>query len=146
MPKKCAFVDEYGVRCQEPSRYKCKFDDINQRCNIHKLIGMIRNSKYDLCNYKYCETIANFNIPGSTNGMYCFAHKSLDMIDINAKKCIHDGCDKRALFNKKEEPAMFCSVHRTELMIDVTSKKCKENDCIKQPCYNFSDKKNLYTA
>jgi hypothetical protein len=102
---------------------------------------MVRNSKYDLCNYEDCETIANFNIAGSTNGRYCFAHKSVDMIDINVTRCIHDGCDKRALFNKKEEPAMFCSVHRTEHMIDVISRKCKENDCIKQPCYNFSDEK-----
>ena len=140
MPKKCAFVDEEGVRCQEPSRYKFKFDDKDDRCNSHKLIGMVRNSKYDLCNYEDCETIANFNIAGSTNGMYCFAHKSVDMIDINVKRCIHDGCDKRALFNKREEPARFCSVHRTEYMIDVISRKCKETDCIKQPCYNFSDK------
>jgi len=91
---------------------------------------MVRNSKYDLCNHEDCETIANFNIPGSTNGRYCFAHKYVDMIDVIVKRCIHDGCDKRALFNKREEPARFCSVHRTEDMIDVISRKCKENDCI----------------
>ena len=108
MPKKCAFVDEEGVRCQEPSRYKFKSDDTDHRCNFHKLIGMVRNSKYDLCNYDGCETIANFNIPGSTNGRYCFAHKYLDMIDINVKNVFTmDAIKEHYLIKKKNQP---CSV------------------------------------
>jgi hypothetical protein len=45
MPRKCAFVDEEGMRCQEPSRYECKSDDTDHRCNFHKLIGMVRNDE-----------------------------------------------------------------------------------------------------
>ena len=40
------------------------------------------------CMFPECSIAALFNIPSETKGIYCFTHKTKDMVNVNSKKCI----------------------------------------------------------
>jgi hypothetical protein len=60
------------------------------------------------------------------------------MIDVKSKRCEHEGCNKRPVFDKKGGNGSWCVNHKTAEMVDVKSKRCEHEGCNKRP--NFDKK------
>ena len=57
-----------------------------------------------------CTKRPYFNLSNETKALYCFEHKSENMVDIISKKCIHTNCIKRPNFNlPTENIGLYCS-------------------------------------
>jgi hypothetical protein len=52
-----------------------------------------------MCIFDNCKKIPIFNIPTEIKGLYCFDHKSNDMIDVIHKRCFEENCIKIPVFN-----------------------------------------------
>ena len=52
------------------------------------------------------------------------------MVDVNNKRCAHDGCTRRPNFNAPDQTkGAYCAAHKLAGMVDVTSKRCQAPSC-----------------
>jgi hypothetical protein len=59
------------------------------------------------------------------------------MVDVKSKKCDHDGCNKRPVYNfPTETTGLYCFEHKLANMVDVTHKRCDHDGCNKRPTFN----------
>ncbi len=141
MPKKCAFVDEEGVRCGITPTYNNRGETKRLYCLEHKKEEMV-NIKSKTC--LECNKQSAFNKEGETRGIYCLEHKKEGMINVVSITCLD--CKKQPVFNKEgETKPLYCSKHKKEGMINVKDKPCLE--CKKQPAFNIEgNTKPLYCS
>lgn len=100
-----------------------------------------------MCIEDGCEVTANFNKKGESKAIYCKQHKKEGMINVNAKRCIYNGCETHASYNIVGKKAEFCAKHKTEEMVNVSNKFCIYSGCKKMPSYNKpGQRKRLYCA
>ena len=95
------------------------------------------------CKFTGCKKESSFNIKNE-NPLYCFDHKSENMINVKNKKCIHENCMKTVLYNFYGSKPLYCSEHKLDGMINTKDKKCYNNDCKKIALYNIKGKTSLY--
>lgn len=75
-----------------------------------------------------CNKRPTFNYKGENQGIYCTAHKLLNMINVQDKTCL--SCEKIPCFNYEGEPiGLYCINHKLENMVNVKNKKCKSGWC-----------------
>ena len=60
------------------------------------------------------------------------------------KTCIHEGCQKRACYNIKNNKPKMCLDHKTDEMVNVSHKICEETDCKVRANYNLISEKKLF--
>jgi hypothetical protein len=97
-----------------------------------------------MCIHKDCKIRPNYNTKGAPKALYCFTHKSTEMINIISKICIYPDCKTQPTFNTKGEPALYCFTHKLKDMIDVIHKTCIAPDCKTLPTYNTKGEPALY--
>ena len=137
MPKKCAFVDEEGVRCPKYPIYNYEGEIKLLYCNLHKEDTMV-NVKDKPCIYSGCKIRPTYNYEGKTNALYCSSHRLENMIDVKNRKCIHDGCITIASCNYHgEKKGLYCKKHKLQGMSDIINKLCIYPDCRTRPTYNY---------
>ena len=89
-----------------------------------------------------CNKRPSFNVKGETKPLYCFDHKLDDMINVNKKTCIYEGCSTQPSYNfAGEKKGVYCDKHKLIDMIDVKNKTCIYVGCNTTPSYNFAGKK-----
>ena len=108
--------------------------------------GKPKNKVRVLCIHERCKTIPLFNIASETKGLYCFAHKMPEMVNVKNKTCTHPNCKTLPYYNNAgETKPLYCSTHKMDEMIDVINKTCLYPACKKQPSYNNAgERKPLY--
>lgn len=91
------------------------------------------------CSYDECDKRASFNIKGG-KPLWCFKHKTTDMVNVKTKKCIGENCEKIPSYNIfGEKKPLYCAECKTINMVDVIHKKCCFENCTKIPTYNFEN-------
>jgi hypothetical protein len=97
---------------------------------------------------KNCSKRACYNILGETKAIYCYEHKTHEMINVVSKKCISPGCKTRPNFNiLGESKAIYCSEHKLSEMINVVSKTCISPGCKTRPNFNIlGESKAIYCS
>lgn len=97
-------------------------------CEKHKEKNMVRT--YGLCKHLYddgsrCTTIAKFNLPEETGGIYCSVHAKENMINMYTKACQDGECNLIPVFNYSgESKGIYCFKHKMPEMVDVNAIKC----------------------
>ena len=51
------------------------------------------------CKEKDCKKWASFNYKNELKALYCFAHKTPEMVNVKDKKCLEDECNIQPHFN-----------------------------------------------
>ncbi len=74
---------------------------------------------------------------------WCKGHAKDGMINVNAKQCAADGCEKQPKFAIPGKKAIVCSFHIEKGMINVYAKQCAADGCEKQPNFGMSGKKAI---
>ena len=86
-----------------------------------------------LCIHERCKTIPLFNIASETKGLYCFAHKMPEMVDVRNKTCVHPNCKTLPYYNNAgEKKGLYCFAHKMPEMVNVKDKMCKTYLCSTQ--------------
>jgi len=157
MVKRCAYIDEIGLRCKKQPYYNKEGETNTLYCSIHKTEYMV-NLKDKKCIHKdengiQCKIFPVYNIEGKKEALYCNEHKLNGMVDVKHRTCIHKDCKTRPNFNIKGEiKGLYCKLHKLDGMIDVTSKKCiytseDGSRCATQPSFNNKgEKEELYCS
>ncbi len=52
-----------------------------------------------MCNFLNCTKKSSYNMKEQKKAIFCFDHKSIDMINVKTKKCIDENCDKIPSYN-----------------------------------------------
>jgi len=137
MPKICEFETcrkyaNYGEYHSKPIR--CK-----EHKEEYKLVSQI-------CVHDGCKTRPCYNVEGETTALYCFNHKTDNMINVKDKTCVHPGCKTQPVYNVEgETKALYCFTHKTDNMINVNDKTCVHPGCKTRPVYNIEgETKALY--
>jgi len=147
-------------KCQTEASFNFKGEKPGLFCFKHKKDGMV-NVKCKICEVHECTTRAAFNTFGELKPRFCSAHKTREMANIlkinrtknqsgttesllslrkNKKsRCVKAGCQKTALFNKKEEKVgRFCFTHKVDGMENKSNRKrCEKQGCKTLPYFNF---------
>ena len=90
------------------------------------------------CAQTKCQRRARFNIQGEVLGKFCFAHASLNMVDVKKRVCEHASCFTVPSYKTPGlKPGRFCVVHACKGMIDVRNISCIHPGCKKQPSHSF---------
>ena len=58
-------------------------------------------------------------------------------LDVETKKCEHEGCKISASYNIDGERGKFCEIHKTDGMLNTNSVKCQFKGCKVQPTFNL---------
>jgi hypothetical protein len=147
MPKKCAFVDEEGVRCGITPTYNNRGETKPLYCNTHRLDNMVFVTNTQ-CIYDGCLLRASFNYQGKNNRLYCSIHRLDGMVNLNCKKCIHEGCELYPTWNYEGQiKRLYCKYHHLEGMVIVSRKPCIYDGCKTLPNYNYKgERKPLYCS
>jgi hypothetical protein len=95
------------------------------------------------CAQTGCTKQPVFGLKGSAP-IFCFAHKTPEMVDVVSKRCSHDGCSKRPTFDKKSGKGSWCVAHKTAEMVDVKNKCCAHEGCDKIPYFDKKGGKGLW--
>jgi len=111
----------------------------------NKILKTCKNRKSDKRKTNICEQCgiyAIYNFENEKNGICCFNHKEIGMINVLSKKCEYAWCKTLPLFNFEGEiKARFCSEHKEIGMINVKDKKCEYIGCKTIPTFNFKGEK-----
>lgn len=98
-----------------------------------------------MCIYSNCQTRPCYNIESNKKPLYCFAHKTDEMIDVRHRICMFEGCKKRPQYNNVSETiGLYCLPHKHDGMVNVVDKKCVFEGCTKRPQFNEMMKKKDY--
>jgi hypothetical protein len=139
--KLCEYVFEDGLDCIKIAT--CGVGK-KQFCPTHMEEGMYKLSKDKKCKGIGCNSTPSY---GMENGVaeYCTIHKLENMIQLY-QKCINEGCNKRARYNKTGETgSRYCLDHKSDEMLDNYKDKCIEYGCNENADYNIkSIKKGIY--
>jgi len=90
-----------------------------------------------------CETQAYY---GFINLVACGKHRKEGMINLYAKRCSFDSCNKIPSFGlPSDKSASYCKVHAEKGMADLKHKRCSFDSCNKQSAFGLpSDKSASY--
>jgi hypothetical protein len=139
--KLCEYIFEDGLDCIKIAT--CGVGK-KQFCPTHMEEGMYKLSKDKKCKEINCNSTPSY---GVENGVaeYCTIHKLENMIQLY-QKCIIEGCNKRARYNKTGETgSRYCLEHKEDDMLDNYKDKCIEYGCNENADYNIkSIKKGIY--
>lgn len=139
--KLCEYIFEDGLDCIKIAT--CGVGK-KQFCPTHMEEGMYKLSKDKKCKEINCNSTPSY---GMENGVaeYCTIHKLENMIQLY-QKCINEGCNKRARYNKTGETgSRYCLDHKSDEMLDNYKDKCIEYGCNENADYNIkSIKKGIY--
>ncbi len=151
-------VDVSHKKCKKCStRPTFGYDDGVRKpiyCKVHKDENCIDLS-HDVCENitggKRCTKRPVFNIEGEKYGKFCEEHKTIQMVNVVDKKCIHideDGteCKNQRYYNILGLKPKYCQVHKTDDMIHLKGIKCgvEMEDgtlCNKYRDYNYPNEK-----
>jgi hypothetical protein len=98
-----------------------------------------------MCKNEDCKTKPSFNFEGKKQGLYCFTHKTLGMVNVIDKTCMEPNCKTRPYFNfEGKKQGLYCFEHKKEGMIDVKHQTCMEPNCKTRPHFNFEGKNAEY--
>ena len=89
----------------------------------------------DICIIDKCTKSSNYNLV-SLRPLYCYEHKSDDMINLKNKQCIIPECNITASFNiMGNMTCVYCYKHKMDDMVNVKryskKRKMNENNIIK---------------
>jgi len=111
------------------------------KCNICRVKLVNKNNICDVCGIR-----AKYNLFKEINGIRCFKHKTIEMIDV--KRVLCTTCKKvRPTFNYNgEKTPKYCLNCKEPNMINIIDKKCEKCNK-KQPSYNYEgERKKKYCA
>lgn len=124
--------------CDNKANYNFSIEIKGKYCNEHKIEGMIKINKKEVCKNFYCNKTACFGYLNTNKYEYCNIHKENNMINLKIKKCVFEGCDENAYYNLENyKYGIYCISHKKENMINVCQSKCKFKDCKSIPRYNY---------
>jgi hypothetical protein len=88
------------------------------------------------CIYENCMKQPTYNLPTETKALYCFEHKTPDMINVSNKNCQHAKCKETAIFGFINKRSQYCLSHKLPNMINlVLENKCSVLDCDNEYCH-----------
>ena len=87
MPKKCAFVDEDGVRCVTQPAFNNPSQTTGLYCGSHRIDGMV-DVISAICSFENCFKTPIYNFEGKTKRLFCGEHKIDGMINIKNNRTI----------------------------------------------------------
>ena len=76
---------------------------------------MTENKKKNSCINLECNKQACYNFINLKKVLYCFEHKEPDMINVKDKKCEHEGCLTKPIFDLPNGKPQFCSKHKLDV-------------------------------
>lgn len=71
---------------------------------------------------KGCNKIPSFGMEGTKKANLCSQHAEQGMVDVNSKKCRHQGCDTLPLFGSPGRTPEFCFRHSKQGMVSAQGK------------------------
>ena len=113
------------------------------------LLNEKNKKNHKLCIHDNCKIVSSFNIEGETKPLYCFLHKTNDMVNVRTKSyCIHVGCKKYPTFNLEgESKRLYCFQHKSDDMVNIVDKPCIYPGCKILPIFNVEGQtKRLYCS
>jgi len=73
----------------------------------------------------------------------CGRHREEGMVNLYAKRCIFDSCNKMTAFGlPSDKSASYCKIHAEEGMVNIISKRCLIDSCDKIPSFGLSSDKS----
>lgn len=64
------------------------------------------------------------------------------MVIVNGRRCLHDSCMKRPVFNiEGSKTASYCRQHAEDGMVNVSRRSCSHDPCMKRPTFNMEGNK-----
>jgi len=88
------------------------------------------NIKDNRCIEPNCTKQPVFNLATETKRLYCFDHKTPEMINMRKKSCQDKKCKELAIFGLANKRPQFCNTHKQPTMINlVLENKCSVLDC-----------------
>jgi len=136
------------LSCTENAVYNIPNDRKKLYCKIHKKKNMIPilNRLCIVCFENGIQKRASYNIPSESRCLYCKEHKTDNMINVNSKKYLCKGCNKKQpMYGKeKDKRATHCSSCKEDGMIDLVSNLCKYKGCRKNATYGILGSKVVY--
>ena len=126
----------YCKSCSNSIRTNKIRKTIIENRNEFKYEERVKTTSSRRCAYKNCHKYPSYNFEGSQYRLYCFAHKSEDMVNvIKRPECGYPDCKIFPRFNiPKQHVGMFCSTHKSEDMIPVVR---VHNVCKSKGCYKY---------
>jgi hypothetical protein len=136
MPKKCAFVDEEGVRCGIQPAFNNTGETTGLYCGAHRVEGMV-DVISAICSFENCFKTPIYNFEGKTKRLFCGEHKLPGMINIKNNRCEYPGCKTIPIYNiEGSKKAKYCASHKSDDMINVIKKRCIQTGCKNYAYFN----------
>ena len=125
----------YGCKKMKPLNHYIENEKEYAKCNMCRVKLVNRKNICDICGIR-----AKYNLFKEINGIRCFKHKTIEMIDVKNKRC--KKCNKkRPTYNYRGElTPIYCADCKDASMINVRNKMC-ESCNTKQPSYNYIGEK-----
>lgn len=110
-------------------------------CKTHALPHM-RNQRNPRCQGKKpdgsdCIKQRSFGLAEDGIAKFCADHKAEGMINVNVRRCQHDGCTDPARYAVAGAKATWCHQHREPGAVDVYARRCTTEGCNTEPVYGW---------